>query len=233
VSTAPLQPSSRAPGLLAAEDVEIAADAEIGGHVVLHAGVRIGRGCVVQDGAVLGKPRLPVPNSRSDPPPFALTSIADGAAVGAGAVLCAGATVSAGAVIGDHVLLREGCVIGRDCVLGHGAAVGFGVRIGARVMIRGNSVIAPATIVEDDVFIGPSVMATDHNALGRDREHRVPLRGATLRRGARIGAAAVLLPGVEIGEEAVVGAGSVVTRDVPAGAQVMGSPARQLLRVTE
>ena len=118
-------------------------------------------------------------------------------------------------------------------MLGNGVAIGFGVPIGDGVMIRGNSILAPASVVEDDVFIGPSVMTTDHNAFGRDSAHEVPLRGVLLRRGSRIGAGAVLLPGVEIGEDAIVGAGSVVTRDVPAGARVLGSPARQLADVTE
>ena len=81
------------------------------------------------------------------------------------------------------------------------------------------------SLVEDDVFLAPGVMLTNDPTAGR-RSRGVDLRGAVLRRACRIGARAVLLPGIEIGEEAFVGAGSVVTRDVAPGTLVMGAPAR-------
>jgi acetyltransferase-like isoleucine patch superfamily enzyme len=88
------------------------------------------------------------------------------------------------------------------------------------------------SLVEDDVFIAPGVMLTNDPTAGR-REHGVKLRGGVLRRACRIGARAVLLPGVEIGEEAFVGAGSVVTRDVAPGMLVMGAPARPVRDVPD
>jgi acetyltransferase-like isoleucine patch superfamily enzyme len=81
------------------------------------------------------------------------------------------------------------------------------------------------SVVEDDVFIAPGVILTNDPTAGR-RPDGVELRGPTLLRGCRIGAGAVLLPGVEIGADAFVAAGAVVTRDVPGGALVMGVPAR-------
>jgi acetyltransferase-like isoleucine patch superfamily enzyme len=78
--------------------------------------------------------------------------------------------------------------------------------------------------VEDDVFVGPGVVTTNDDSMGRDGS--TPLVGVTLRRGCRVGGGAVLVPGVEVGEEAYIAAGAVVTRDVPAGMMVMGVPAR-------
>ena len=85
--------------------------------------------------------------------------------------------------------------------------------------------------LEDDVFIAPCVVMTNDNFMGRTEKRKALMRGPLIRRGARIGGGAVLLPGVEIGEEAFVGAGAVVTRDVPAQTVVVGSPARYLRNV--
>jgi acetyltransferase-like isoleucine patch superfamily enzyme len=83
------------------------------------------------------------------------------------------------------------------------------------------------SVVDDDVFLGPCASTTNDDTMGR-HDSQYALRGATIRRAARIGGGAVLVPGVEIGEEAFVAAGAVVTKDVPPRAVVMGVPARQV-----
>jgi acetyltransferase-like isoleucine patch superfamily enzyme len=88
------------------------------------------------------------------------------------------------------------------------------------------------TLVEDDVFVGPGATTTNDDTMGRHGRER-PLRGAILRRACRVGAGAVLTPGVEIGEEAFVAAGAIVTRDVPPRAVVMGAPAKVVRQVPE
>jgi acetyltransferase-like isoleucine patch superfamily enzyme len=88
------------------------------------------------------------------------------------------------------------------------------------------------TRLEDDVFVGPGVTTTNDDAMGRIAPG-APLHGATLRRACRVGGAAVLVPGIEIGEEAFVAAGAVVVRDVPARAVVMGVPAREVREVPD
>jgi acetyltransferase-like isoleucine patch superfamily enzyme len=92
--------------------------------------------------------------------------------------------------------------------------------------------LTQGSVVEDDVFVGPGACTTNDDTMSR-HDSSYELRGATLRRACRIGGAAVLVPGVEIGEEAFVGAGAVVTRDVPPRTLVVGSPARELRRIAD
>ena len=90
-----------------------------------------------------------------------------------------------------------------------------------------------ASTVEEDVFIAPCVITTNDDLMGRTEGRHALRKGPTIRRGARVGGGAVLLPGIEIGEEAFVGAGAVVLEDVPARAVVVGNPARRIRDVPE
>jgi acetyltransferase-like isoleucine patch superfamily enzyme len=229
-----LHPSDRAPGLQLGEGVELPDSAEIGGNVVIHGGTVVGERARIQDGAVLGKPLALGPQSiapREAPAPLEL---GEAAVVGAGAIVLAGARIGPGAVIGDRAHVRERALVGRSSVVGAGSSVDNDVSIGARVRIQTGCYITAFSVVEDDVFVAPCVTTTNDNTMGRHPpapEFR--LRGATLRRACRVGAASVLLPGIEIGEEAFVAAGALVTRDVPARALVMGVPARAMREVQD
>ena len=221
-----LRPSDRAPGLLLGDGVELPESVEVGGHVVIHEGTRIGEGARIQDGAILGKPVALGPRSNApgaEAPPLVVEG---GATVCAGAVVTAGATIGRGAVIGDQSQVRERAGVGEGSVVGRGSAIDNDVSIGARVRIQTGCYLTAFTTVEDDVFVAPGVGTTNDNTMGRHERDR-PLRGAVLRRACRVGGAALLLPGIEVGEEAFVAAGAVVTRDVPARAVVVGVPARQ------
>ncbi len=222
----------RAPGLLLGEGVELPASVEVGGHVVIHAGTVIGERCRLGDGAVLG--RAPVLGSRSTASQAALPplDLCPGAAVGAGAVVLAGARIGEGAVVGDQAHVRERARVGEESVVGRGSAVDNDVTIGARVKVQTGCYLTAYSDVEDDVFLGPGVVTTNDHAMGRHPRDE-PLHGAVLRRACRIGAAAALLPGVEIGEEAFVAAGALVTRSVPPRAVVMGVPAQPIREVPD
>jgi acetyltransferase-like isoleucine patch superfamily enzyme len=204
-------------------------DVAFGSYVVVHAGVRFEGQCTVQDGAVLGKPLVLGPRSRAKPVEEQPTVLGEGCVVGAYAVLVAGARLGRAAVLGDHAFLREGVEIAEEAVVGGGAQVGSAVRIGARTKLMNGVLVARGSVIEEDVFVGPGVVLTNDPTMGRRIEGQ-ELQGAVLRRGCRIGAGAILLPGVEVGEEAVVGAGSLVTRDVASRTLVMGSPAREARR---
>jgi UDP-2-acetamido-3-amino-2,3-dideoxy-glucuronate N-acetyltransferase len=226
-----LRPSDRAPGLLLGEGVELPDDAAIGGNVVVHAGTAIGPGVRLGDGCVIGKPPAlgaHSTSSREEPPAAVLGA---GVTVGAGAVVLAGARIGDGCMVADQAHVRERTVIGAECVVGRGASVENEVRIGARVRLQTGAYITAWSVVEDDVFVAPGVVLTNDPTAGRRRGEE--LRGAVLRRACRIGGGAVLLPGVEVGEEAFVGAGAVVTRDVPPRTVVLGVPAKVVREVGE
>jgi UDP-2-acetamido-3-amino-2,3-dideoxy-glucuronate N-acetyltransferase len=122
--------------------------------------------------------------------------------------------------------------VGPDTVVGRAASIENDVRMGARVRLQTGAYITAWSVVEDDVFVAPGVLLTNDPTAGR-RGAGQRLRGAVLRRACRLGGGAVLLPGVEVGEEAFVGAGAVVTKDVPARALVMGVPARVVRELAE
>ncbi len=244
-----LSEDARAPGLVIGENVRIGEDAgfganvvvhdgasigegvAIGSHVVVHEGTAIGAGCVIEDHAVLGKrPRLARGSSARGE--VGALDIGERVTVCAGAVVFAGASVAAESIVGDQSYVRERARIGERSVIGRGSVVDNDVVVGARVKVQTNVYLTAFTTIEDDVFVGPGATTTNDDTMGRHGSEMV-LRGAILRRACRVGGGAVLTPGVEIGEEAFVAAGAVVTRDVPARAVVMGVPARVVREVGE
>ena len=227
-----VRPSDRAPGLLLGEGVVLPDDVELGANVVLHAGSVIGAGARLLDACVIGKPLALGPHSRASREALPPAQIGAGALVGTGAVIVEGARVGDRSVIADQAHVRERAEIGAESMMGRGVAVDNDVRIGSRVRVQTNAYITARSVVEDDVFVAPGVVLTNDPRAGRQRPGE-ELEGALLRRACRIGARAVLLPGIEVGEEAFVGAGSVVTRDVPPRALVMGTPARVVREVPD
>jgi UDP-2-acetamido-3-amino-2,3-dideoxy-glucuronate N-acetyltransferase len=227
-----LRADPRAPGLHVGVDVTIADDVVLGAGVTIHDGTAIGEACVIEDGVVLGKrPRL---SRHSSAPRGELPGLILGPRVSvcAGAVVFAGATIEADVILGDQSFVRERARVGEGTVIGRGSAIDPAVQIGQRVRVQTNVYLTQGTVVEDDVFVGPGVLSTNDDTMARHAANH-ELRGATLRRACRVGAGAVLLPGVEIGEEAFVGAGAVVTRDVPAHTVVVGVPAHEIRTVAD
>lgn len=215
------------------DGAQVGADVHLGAFVVVHPGTVIGEGCEIQDHVVLGKPPRLAPHSRAVGD-GALEPLVLGAGVSvcAGAVVFAGARVDDGAIIGDQAYVRERTTIGRQTVVGRSSAVDNDVAIGARVRVQTNVYLTAGSVVEDDVFVGPGVVTTNDDTMARHAAD-APLAGATLRRACRVGGGVVLVPGVEVGEEAFVAAGAVVTRDVSPRAVAMGVPARVVSDVPE
>lgn len=143
------------------------------------------------------------------------------------------ASIGDGTKIWNNAHVRENSTIGENCILGDGVYVDKGVRIGNNVKIQNYALIYRGVTVEDGVFIGPHVCFTnDKNPRAINEDGRLQSDGewevdpTLVKRGASIGANSTILPGVTIGEFAMVGAGSVVTEDVPPFSLVTGNPAR-------
>jgi acetyltransferase-like isoleucine patch superfamily enzyme len=208
-------------------------DYEVGENVVVYPGTVIGAGCRIGDNVVLGKQPALSPRSttkREELPPLELGV---GTIVSTGAVVFAGTKVGAGVIIGDQSCVRERCLLADDVVVGRGSLVENDTRVGARTKIQANAYVTAYSTLEDDVFIAPCVVTTNDNFMGRTEKRHALRKGPTIRRGARVGGGAVLLPGIEVGEEAFVGAGAVVLDDVPPRALVVGNPARRIRDVPD
>ena len=151
-----------------------------------------------------------------------------GTIVSTGAIVFAGTKLGARVIVGDGARVRERCVIGDDVVIGSGSLIENDTTVGALTKIQAEAYITAYSTLEEEVFIAPCVVTTNDNFMGRTEQRHELIKGPTIRRRARVGGGAVLCPGVEIGEEAFVGAGAVVTRDVPPRVVVVGNPARVL-----
>ena len=206
---------------------------EIAETAIVYPGTVVGEGCRILDYAVVGKQPTLSPRStakREELPPLELGA---GTIVSTGAVVFAGTTVGERVVVGDQACVRERCTIGDDVVIGRGSLVENDTSVGALTKIQAHAYITAYSLLEENVFIAPCVITTNDNFMGRTEQRHELVKGPTIRRGARIGGGAVLLPGIEVGEEAFIGAGAVVLRDVAAHAVVVGSPARQIREVPE
>ena len=206
---------------------------EIAQTAIVFPGTVIGEGCKILDHAVVGKQPTLSPRStakREELPPLELGA---GTVVSTGAVVFAGTTIGERVIVGDQACVRERCSIGDDVVIGRGSLVENDTTVGALTKIQAHAYITAYSLLEDNVFIAPCVITTNDNFMGRTEKRHELIKGPTIRRGARVGGGAVLLPGIEIGEEAFIGAGAVVIRDVPARALMVGNPARQLREVPD
>jgi UDP-3-O-[3-hydroxymyristoyl] glucosamine N-acyltransferase len=220
------------PGAVIHANAKIGAGSSIGSSTVIHAGTVLGERCVIEDCVVLGKrPRLR-PGSSAAGLELGPLTLEEGVTVCCGAVVYAGSRVGASSIIGDQSQVRERVTIGTNSVVGRASCVDFGSAVGSRVRIQTGVYVTAQAIVEDDVFLGPGVLTTNDDTMDRHPSGEL-LRGPIFRRACRVGGAAVLVPGVTVGEEAFVAAGALVSRDVAARDVVLGVPARAIRRVPD
>jgi acetyltransferase-like isoleucine patch superfamily enzyme len=199
----------------------------------VYPGTVLGDGVKVLENAVVGKQPALSPRStakREEQPP---AELGPGTIVSAGAIVFAGTRIGARVIVGDQACIRERVQVGDDVVIGRGSLIENDTTVGAMTKIQADAYITAYSTLEEHVFIAPRVVTTNDNFMGRTERRHELTKGPTIRRGARVGGGAILLPGVVVGEEAFVAAGAVVTKDVPARKLVVGSPARVVRDVPE
>lgn len=189
----------------------------------------IGRNCTIMENVTLGYPDgrvlsdMMAAGKGPEEYPYQGVTIGDDAVIRPGTTIYCGVVAGNGLRTGHNALIREQTILGDGVLVGTNVVIDGNCSIGSHVSIQSNAYVPAATVIEDHVFLGPCcVLANDKYPV------RVPykLRGPVLRKGVSIGANATLLPGVEIGEGAMVAAGALVTRDVPAWKLAIGCPAR-------
>jgi acetyltransferase-like isoleucine patch superfamily enzyme len=206
--------------------------AEIHPSAVVYPGTVLGEGVKVLENAVVGKQPSLSPRSTAKREPLPPAEIGDGTIVSTGAIVFAGTRIGARVIVGDQACVRERVQIGDDVVVGRGVLVENDTSIGALTKIQAEAYITAYSTLEENVFIAPCVVTTNDNFMGRTERRHELIKGPTVRRGARVGGGAVLCPGIVVGEEAFVGAGAVVTKDVAPRMLVVGNPARVLRGVS-
>jgi acetyltransferase-like isoleucine patch superfamily enzyme len=188
--------------------------------------VRLGEDAIIDDGVVLGY--LPLSNEVCT----GELVIGPNARVRCGSVLYINTSIGRNLETGHNVVIRERNVIGDNFRIWANSTVDYGCTIGSNVKIHNNVYVAQFTIIEDDVFIGPGVILTNDIHPGCPDALEC-MRGPVIKKGAQIGANSCVLPRVTIGEHSIIGAGSAVTRDIPARSVAYGNPARVMGRIEE
>lgn len=188
--------------------------------------VSLGENCVVEDFCLIGvAPR----GVREGELP---TRVGAGAVIRSHTVIYAGNEIGRNFQTGNKVNVRESNHIGDNVSIGTLSVVEHHVQIGNNVRIHTQAFIPEFSVLEDGCWIGPNVVLTNAK-YPLSPGVKEALAGPVVRKGAKIGANATLLPGVEVGENAIVGAGAVVVHDVPPGAVVVGNPARVINDVSK
>lgn len=189
---------------------------------VVHPNVQLGEDVVIEDFCIVGAPFKGYAGEA--------TVIGDGAVIRSHTVIYAGNRIGRGFQTGNKANVRELNVIGDDVSIGTLSVVEHHVEIAGGVRIHTQAFVPEYTVLEEDAWIGPQVVLTNAK-YPRSPNAKAELRGPRIGRGAKVGANATLLPGVVVGENALVGAGSVVTVDVAPGDIVVGNPAKVIGRV--
>jgi acetyltransferase-like isoleucine patch superfamily enzyme len=207
--------------------------AEIHPSAIVYDGTVLGEGVRVLENAVVGKQPSLGASSTAKRDPLPPTAVGDGTVISTGAIVFAGSSIGAGCIVGDQSCIRERVTMADNCILGRGSLIENDTTVGAGTRIQAEAYITAYSTLEEDVFIAPCVVTTNDNFMGRTERRKSLMKGPTIRRGARVGGGAILLPGIEVGEEAFIGAGAVVTKDVPPRKLVVGSPAKVLRDVAD
>lgn len=208
-------------------NVRIGTGCEIGHGVIIHPDTIIGNNVRIDDNSVIGKlPMKAAMSAITRDQQLPACEIGDMCLIGTLTVIYRGARLGPKVMIADLASVREEVAIGEYTIIGRGVTVENRVTVGRRCKIETEAYITALSEIEDGCFIAPEVTFTNDNFLGRTKDRFKYHKGVTLKRGARVGANVTVLPGITIGDDALVAAGSIVTRDAPSKTIVLGSPAK-------
>jgi UDP-2-acetamido-3-amino-2,3-dideoxy-glucuronate N-acetyltransferase len=211
------------------DNVSIGDNCIIGNNVVIHEGTGIGSFVRIDDNTAIGKKPMKAVNSATtkdqELPP---AKIGNNCIIGTSTVIYRGAEISDKVLIADLSTVRENVKVGEGTIVGRGVAIENFCTIGSYCKLETNVYITAYSVVEDRCFIAPCVATSNDNFVGRTKERFKHFKGVTVKKGARIGVNSTILPGKTIGEDALVAAGAVVTKDIPEKKIYSGVPAKEL-----
>ncbi len=209
------------------DGVTLGARCRIGHHAIVHRGSHIGDDVRIDPHSIIGKERMRARRSvlkvADELPP---ATIGPRCLIGAFVGIYRGAEISADVLVADQATIREQVTIGENTIVGRNVTVENQTTIGRKCKLETNAYITAYSTIEDFCFIAPMVTTSNDRFIGRTEERLTQFKGITVKRGGRIGVGATILPGITIGADALVGAGSVVTHDVAEGTVVTGVPAK-------
>lgn len=203
----------------------------IHGSARVYGNSKIGRGSMILENVIIGYPTAKILHEiaamglRIEEYSYRGTEIGEDALIRSNSIIYCDVKIGRNLKTGHGILIRENTEIGDNAAIGTGTIIEGHSRIGSNVSMQSCAYIPMETVIEDYVFIGPHAVLTNDKYPIRKKDK---LKGPVLRRGASIGANATILPGVEVGEGAIVGAGALVTKDVPAWHLAIGIPARNI-----
>ncbi len=216
------------------DKVTIGKGCVLGNNVVIHEGTTIGDNVRIDDGAVIGKFPMRAANSAVTKDQQLLpTKIGSDCIIGTHVVVYRGAEIGKKALIADLSTVRENVTVGDFTIVGRGVAIENFCKIGRYCKLETNVYITAYSELEDRVFVAPCAATSNDNFIGRTEERFKHFKGVVVKKGGRIGVNATILPGKTIGEDALVAAGALVTRDCPPGKVVAGVPGKVFRDVPE
>lgn len=207
------------------KNISIGENVVIGHHTVILEGTKIGDNVTIGNNCVLGIRPAVNERMRKIPNVDDRLKIESGTKIGHLASIYSGTKIGKNVFVGDHASIRENVSIGKGSVVGRAAIIELNTKIGRDCTIQTLAYVTGDTTLEDNVFIGPCVSMSNDKYMGAQA---YSLKGPYIKRGAKIGNNASLLPGITIGTNTIVGAGSVVTKHTEDNIVVVGVPAKKI-----